>query len=393
AVGVVAVDDLDASVRALTVGGYDPYRDPAGDNPLAETRTVAPTGTRSADAPAIDAKDIARVLGWDAPRLDPAGLLASGEAIPVRCSHSAALAHERGFDAMFDATREVIAAADVAVVPWEPALNEGDVTPCERSFHLVASPATAAAAADAGFDVALAAGNHVGDCVETAEACDQGAAVLATLEHLRAAGLLVAGAGADLDEARAPAVLTADGVTFAFLAYDDIAREFLGATADLPGTAPLDLATLAVDVAAAKARADHVVVGFSWGVEYTSAPTARQREAAGVAVAAGASLVVGNHPHWVQATERIGDAFVAYGLGNFVFDQDGFEERTQGAVLEAGFTRERLLGVRLRPTAIRERHRPEFVVPHSGESRAILGRIWDATDALPPRESLPEAKD
>ncbi|MEX2373577.1 MAG: CapA family protein, partial [Dehalococcoidia bacterium] len=115
--------------------------------------------------------------------------------------------------------------------------------------------------------------------------------------------------------------------------------------------------------------------------------------AAGVAVAAGASVVVGNHPHWVQATEWIGDAFVAYGLGNFVFDQDGFEERTQGAVLEAGFTRERLLGVRLRPTAIRERHRPEFVVPHSGESRAILGRIWDATDTLPPRESLPEAKD
>ena len=203
-----------------------------------------------------------------------------------------------------------------------------------------------------------------------------------TRAHLEAAGLAVTGAGDTLAEAREPAILTVDGVTFAFLGYDQIAWQHYGAREDAPGTAHADLDGLAEDVRAAAARADHVIVGFSWGVEYIAEPTAREREVARTAIEAGASLVVGNHPHWVQATEWIGDAFVAYGLGNFVFDQDWSVETTQGAVLEVGFTAERILGVRLRPTAVRQMHLVELVPPDSAEGAAILGQIWDATAAV-----------
>jgi poly-gamma-glutamate synthesis protein (capsule biosynthesis protein) len=118
-------------------------------------------------------------------------------------------------------------------------------------------------------------------------------------------------------------------------------------------------------------------------------PAPHQRQAAAVAFAAGASLIIGNHPHVVQALELIEGALVVYALGNFVFDQDWSLATQQGAVLEAGFGLGRLLGFRLRPIAIRELYRPEFVTPAGPEGSEILGRIWDASDLLPPHPGLP----
>jgi len=386
AVGLLDATLLDPRVRALTVGGWDPYRDGAQDAPLAQARWI--------NAPTQDEADaLAHVLGWrgvEAPPSagseGPVGFLATGEMIPARCTQALLSDHEDGFDAMFAGTRGLVGAADLAMAHWEPSVVDAEATPCTATFNMSTLPAAAEATARAGVDVALAIGNHMGDCWS---GCAYPDAVLETVGHLEAAGLLVAGAGADLKAARQPVLTTVEGVTFAFLGYDEIASEFYGATEETAGTAPLREETLAEDVRAAKARADHVVVGFSWGVEYVADPTDRQREAARIAVEAGASLVVGNHPHWVQATEWLptnrGGAFVAYSLGNFIFDQDWSVETTQGAVLEVGFTRDRILGVRLRPTSILERHLVEWVRPASTEGRAILGRMWDATDALPPR--------
>jgi len=65
-----------------------------------------------------------------------------------------------------------------------------------------------------------------------------------------------------------------------------------------------------------------------------------------------------------------------------VFDQDWSVETTQGAILEAGFTRDRLLGVRLRPTAVRQQYAVELLDPAGAEGSSILHRIWDASDAI-----------
>lgn len=377
AIGLVPVDALDPRVRALTSPGFDPYQHAAGA--LGRTRWI--TGP--------EREAVARALGWpteptELPE-DPVRLLATGELIPARCVSDRVATVEGGYDVSYDGTRALIESADLALSHWEPAVIDGAPTPCTPTFNLSTRPEAAEAAARAGIDVALAVGNHVGDCWP---GCGYQAAVLETVAHLEAAGLTVAGAGADLQAARAPALVERDDITFAFLGYDDIAFQHYGATASAPGspgapgTAHADPEGVASDVRAAKALSDHVIVGFSWGVEYTSTPTDRQRTLARAAIEAGASLVVGNHPHWVQATEWIGDGFVAYGLGNFIFDQDWSVETTQGVILEAGFTQDRLLGVRLRPTAIRHQHEVELLDPTHGEGAAILHQIWTATDAL-----------
>jgi len=369
AIGIVPVEALEPRVRALTWQDFDPYRDPADENPLADVRWVI----------GPDAEAVVAALGWDTATTNPASLLATGELIPARCVTTRVAALEGGYDASYDGTRDLISAADVAMAHWEPAIIDGAPTPCTPTFNLSTRPEAAEAARRAGIDVALAVGNHVGDCWP---GCGYQAAVQETVRHLQAAGLTTVGAGDNIQAAREPAFVERDGVTFAFLGYDDIAFQHYGALEDAPGTAHADLEGVASDVRAAKARADHVIVGFSWGIEYVTAPSQRQQEFARTAAEAGASIVVGNHPHWVQATEWIGETFVVYSLGNFVFDQDWSVETTQGALLEAGFTRDRLLGVRLRPTAIRGQYAVDLLDPTEGEGAAILQRMWDATDSL-----------
>ena len=45
--------------------------------------------------------------------------------------------------------------------------------------------------------------------------------------------------------------------------------------------------------------------------------------------------MVGHHPHVVQSIERYKQGWIAYSLGNFVFDQGFSPETTQGLLLEA----------------------------------------------------------
>ena len=76
----------------------------------------------------------------------------------------------------------------------------------------------------------------------------------------------------------------------------------------------------------------------------------------------------------------LGEVFVAYALGNFVFDQDWSIPTQQGVVLEAAFHGAELKGVRLLPIRIVDRHQPTFADPV--EASEILGHIWAASAEL-----------
>src|SRR3989344_1126771 len=87
-----------------------------------------------------------------------------------------------------------------------------------------------------------------------------------------------------------------------------------------------------------------VVVFAHWGEEYVSPPR-RVRELAHSFVDAGASLVIGTHPHVVQEHEfylpagKAGEGVpIYYSLGNFVFDQYWDESVRRGLLVRATFT-------------------------------------------------------
>jgi poly-gamma-glutamate capsule biosynthesis protein CapA/YwtB (metallophosphatase superfamily) len=221
------------------------------------------------------------------------------------------------------------------------------------------------------------AANHAKDCGRSEYCLDR--AFMDTLVNLRNAGIQPAGGGPTLQDARRPAVVESHGIRLAVLGYDDIA-DYYHATPSRPGTAGLDLSTLADDVRAAAAVADVVIVMPHWGVEYTPDPSERQQQAAKIAIEAGATLVVGNHPHVVQAALPMGNGYAAFALGNFVFDQDWSVETTQGVVLETVFRGTRLAEVRFQPREIQRRLQPIFLEQTAGEP--ILRRIIDAAARL-----------
>jgi poly-gamma-glutamate synthesis protein (capsule biosynthesis protein) len=119
-----------------------------------------------------------------------------------------------------------------------------------------------------------------------------------------------------------------NGVRLAFLAYVDVPVESRSgfdtrtweAGPELAGVAWAREADIAADVAAAKTRADVVIVLLHFGLEGRPEVTPAQRSQARAAIDAGAALVIGSHPHVLQPVERYGNGLIVYSLGNFVFD-------------------------------------------------------------------------
>jgi len=315
-----------------------------------------------------------------APTVEPVTtLLFTGDIIPARCTEAAISSRGSDWTLPFQAMHDTLAAADITIGSLDSTIS-GAVVPtgCIETFSLGGVAAVADGLRYAGYDVIAHAANHIKDC-GAASCGDQ--SMLDTATNLRTAGIQSAGSGANLAEARRPVVVERNGVYFAFLAYDDIAA-YYHATEVTAGSAPMDPATVAEDIANAKKVANVVIVMPHWGVEYTADPSERQREFARAASAAGADLVVGNHPHWVQAHEQIGGTFVAYALGNFVFDQDWSLETQQGAILQVTFTGSRVTGTKYTPIHIYDEYQPR---PAGGDEAAqILDRIETASAALVP---------
>ena len=336
---------------------------------------------------AKDAAPAAATTSTDLPTASPTGsaatpgqlirLLFTGDIVPARCVYARHLAYN-DFRHAFLALGPFLSGADITVGSLDASLSDaGSPMGCVRTYNLLAPPQSVEGLAFAGFDVLTIATNHVKDCGSGGRACDE--ALLDTIANLRGAGIAPVGAGSNLQEARSPAVISVRGTRFAFLGYDDIAS-YYHASEGQPGTAPLDASTLRADIARAQQAADVVVVLPHWGTEYATTPTERQRELAGTAIETGATLVIGNHPHWAQAVEQVDGAFVAYALGNFVFDQEWSRETQQGVVLEAVFQGSKLAGVNLIPIRIQEMHQPTLAPPEEAEE--ILKHIREASEGL-----------
>ena len=147
------------------------------------------------------------------------------------------------------------------------------------------------------------------------------AALLDSLERLRAAGIRTAGAGQNDLEAHFPTIVDLDGVRLAFLAYVDVPPPEATAGVERPGVAWLEPARVLADIRFARPLADVLIVCPHWGVEYAPKPTREQVKLAHAMIDAGADLVVGSHPHVPEPLEAYHGRWIAYSLGNFVFDQ------------------------------------------------------------------------
>jgi poly-gamma-glutamate synthesis protein (capsule biosynthesis protein) len=238
-------------------------------------------------------------------------------------------AGEGGYDfgQIMAAIVPAIRAADLAVCHVEQPLGpEGGPFTGFPTFNAPVELADDAAAT--GFDTCSTASNHTLDYGREG--------VIRTLDHLDRVGLRHAGSARSAREAAMPNVFDVHGVTVAQLSYT---FSFNGIDRP-PGQAWIANlidpdAILAEAHRARNAGAEIVIVSMHWGTEYQNDADEGQVGLANQLLASrDVDLVIGMHAHVVQPFEKIGDKWVAYGLGNLLVRfQDGSPENTADSVL------------------------------------------------------------
>ena len=230
-----------------------------------------------------------------------------------------------------EAINDVLSGADITAGNLEMVVSEFG-SPQPKGYTFRAPLEAVAVLKAAGFDVVSQANNHAMDFGRLA--------LLDTGENLRASGIEPVGAGADIAAASRATVVERNGLRIAFVGLVDAPAEGPGfsrdtweATASRAGVAWADTASVTNAVHTAAASADLVVVMLHFGIEYATEPNATQQRLAHAAIDAGATLVIGSHPHVLQEVEKYGGGLIAYSLGNFVFD--GFDgSANETAILE-----------------------------------------------------------
>ena len=164
-----------------------------------------------------------------------------------------------------------------------------------------------------GFDVGLLGNNHMEDFGPEAAEDTQAA--------LRRIGCQPVGYGPNLTSALAPVIIDLGDAKAAILSVCCLTTRADGfATDRVPGVAPLSLQLLQDAIRSARRDADLVIVCPHWGVQGSALPSLDDLLLARAAIDCGAHAVVGTHAHVIQACETYHGAPIAYGLGNYLFD-------------------------------------------------------------------------
>lgn len=257
----------------------------------------------------------------------------------------------------FARVREPLEQADVVFGNCEGPYSDTEERNTSSWGWVLSRPDCLAGLSAGGFDVMSVANNHIMDAGYRG--------LTDTLDGLRAAGIAPVGAGGDLAEARAPVFVERQGLTVGFLAYTTVYAPGFGAWSARPGCATIEvhtvyreelgqpgtrpqvqtfvdppaLAAVAADVAAARERADVLVVSMHWGVHNLPAVLADyERELGHALVDAGADVVLGHHQHIVKGVEVYRGRPILYGLGNFLFDTSTAQVLERSAVAREAFS-------------------------------------------------------
>ncbi|MGZ3707594.1 MAG: CapA family protein [Bdellovibrionota bacterium] len=223
-------------------------------------------------------------------------------------------------------------------------------------------PRNAGVLSAARIDACALANNHILDWGE--------AGLLETLEVLRARGIQGAGAGRDIREAQAPAVVPIPGGRVLLFSFgtesSGVPPEWTAANARagvefLESLSGETVERVRTQIAEVKRKGDLVIASIHWGDNWGyDIPLEQRRFARALIDLAGVDLIHGHSSHHAKGIEVFRDKLILYGCGDFVNDYEGIEgyEEYRGDLslmyfprLESGTGR--LMSLRLVPMQMR----------------------------------------
>lgn len=222
-------------------------------------------------------------------------------------------------------------APDASIMNLETSVTTSDAHWPGKAVHYRMHPENISCITAAHIDCCVLANNHV---------LDWGYAGLQeTLKTLKHAGIQHAGAGEDIQEAAAPAVLEADGrrilvfsigsptsgVPRRWAAGDEQAGVHL-----IEELSEESAQTFAAQVRALQRPGDIVIVSIHWGGNWGFLIPPEQKAFAHALIdAGGADVVHGHSSHHVKGIEIYKDRPIFYGCGDFLNDYEGISGHEQ----------------------------------------------------------------
>lgn len=283
----------------------------------------------------------------------PLKLLFGGDTMLGRLVGDAILAH--GATYPLGPVSALMRGADLAVANLECAITDSPRLwhGASKAFYFGAPPAAADGLADAGIDMVSLANNHLLDYDV------QG--LRDTLRHLRRHGILFAGAGEDIAQARAPTVVERAGIRIGMASFCDHQADF-AATRTRPGIAYVDLddeaGALAIfrDALAPlqEAAVDWPILALHWGPNMVVSPQPGFRRIAHAAIDMGWKILFGHSAHVFHGIEIYRGCPLLYATGDLVDDyyvDPGFRNDHQ-LLFELHLSKEALSRILLHPLFI-----------------------------------------
>ena len=233
---------------------------------------------------------------------------------------------------------------------------EGPITYSENDegsiYSFAFNPNVVEGLKESGFDVLSLANNHIFD--RGYEGMED------TMYYLDKANIKYVGVGEDEVLANKASIFTVRGIKFAYLAYTPFYSDAKTAFRERGGLSRLDGNYIKTIVSELRSDdgVDVVIVSMHWGEEYEKKSNTYQQNLANVLSDAGVDLIVGHHPHVTQEVEKINNTWVAYSLGNFVFDQTFDEDVRNGSILSVLVTKDGIQSVEEAPIYINQDYQP-----------------------------------
>lgn len=213
--------------------------------------------------------------------------------------------HKEGF--LSDSISRIIQDADYSVCNFEGP----ELLPGEKASYPHQCNGTAAYLNSVGFNLMLLANNHI---------TEQGAdGIKNSIDAIKEAGSDYIGAGLTWDEAYKPLIRDIAGIQFGFINVCEAQVGQYISPNQSYGYAWMGYDNLYNDVERLSKKVDYVVVFVHTGLEHYSIPLPEIRDMYKKLCKAGASAVIGCHPHCAQGWERYGYSVIVYSLGNFFF--------------------------------------------------------------------------
>lgn len=250
----------------------------------------------------------------------------------------------------------------VKVINLETAITRSDTPWQGKDVHYKMSPENIACLTAAGIDCCVLANNHM---------LDWGIpGLLDTLKVLETAGIKYAGAGRNVRQAQAPAILETGGcrvIVFGLGSLSSGIPAEWSAQEDRPGLNVIEtqsddpVHSLAKGIRELRRKGDVVIVSIHWGGNWGyKIPSAQRILAHRLVDETGLDILHGHSSHHVKAIEIYNGRLILYGCGDFLNDYEGIKgyESFRGDLGLMYFAdvdpwQSRLLAVRLIPTQVR----------------------------------------